>query len=87
MKGKVLSIITAFLFGASLAATPIVIAAGSDTTGAAGMEEKAPAKTKQKPKAKRPKNLLQRKLQRRRLRRRKTSKKKKTPKAPAEEKQ
>ena len=32
MKGKVLSIITAFLFGATLVAAPIVIGAGSERT-------------------------------------------------------
>ncbi len=47
MKGKVLSIITAILFGATMVASPIVIAAGTDDTmGAAGTEEKAPAKKK-----------------------------------------
>jgi len=44
MKGKVLSIITAILFGATMMASPIVFAAGDDTTGAAGTEEKAPTK-------------------------------------------
>ncbi|MGO8944701.1 MAG: hypothetical protein ACLQJ7_13630 [Syntrophobacteraceae bacterium] len=46
MKGKVLSIITAILFGATMVASPIVFAAGDDTMGAAGTEEKAPAKKK-----------------------------------------
>ncbi|SPJ16402.1 conserved exported hypothetical protein [Syntrophobacter sp. SbD2] len=47
MKGKVLSIITAILFGATMVASPIVIAAGTDDTmGAAGTEEKAPAQKK-----------------------------------------
>ncbi len=45
MKGKILSIITAVLFGATMVATPIVMAAGTDT--GAGMEETAkPAKKK-----------------------------------------
>ena len=42
MKGKVLSIITAVLFGATMLAAPIVYAAGEP--GAAGTEEKAPEK-------------------------------------------
>ncbi len=45
MKGKVLSIITAILFGATMLAAPVVNAQTS-TTGAAGMEEQAPAKKK-----------------------------------------
>jgi hypothetical protein len=85
MKGKVLSIITAFLFGASLAAAPIVIAAGSDTTGAAGMEEKAPAKTT-KAKSKKAKKPAAKKTAKKKAAKKKTSKKK-TPKAPAEEMQ
>ncbi len=73
MKGKVLSIITAFLFGATLVAAPIVIAAGTDTTGAAGMEEQAPAKKKPAKKATKKKAT------------KKKASKKKAPKAPAEE--
>jgi BRCT domain type II-containing protein len=49
MKGKLLAMITAILFGATMVATPIVMAAGTDT--GAGMEEQAkpkPAKTKAK---------------------------------------
>lgn len=81
MKGKVLSIITAFLFGATMVAAPIVMAAGSDTTGAAGMEEKAPAKKKStKKKAAKPaaKKASKKKAT-------KKASKKKTSKAPAEE--
>jgi hypothetical protein len=49
MKGKILSIITAVLFGATMVATPIVMAAGTDT--GAGMEETAkPAKKAKKSK-------------------------------------
>jgi len=48
MKGKVLSIITAFLFGATMVATPIVNAAATDTMGSAGTEEQAPAPAKKK---------------------------------------
>jgi len=45
MKGKVLSIITAVLFGATMVAAPVVMAAGMDSS--AGMEEQqAPAKAK-----------------------------------------
>ncbi len=81
MKGKVLSIITALLFGATMVAAPIVMAAGSDTTGAAGMEEKAPAKKKAtKKKAAKPaaKKASKKKAT-------KKASKKKTSKAPAEE--
>lgn len=55
MKGKVLSIITAFLFGATMVASPIVMAAGTET--GATTEEKAPekAKTKKAKKAKKTK--------------------------------
>ena len=76
MKGKVLSIITAVLFGATMLAAPIVYAAGE--TGAAGTEEKAPEKkpTKKKKEAKKKAEKKAKK---------KTSKKKKE--APAEEKQ
>ena len=43
MKGKVLSIITAVLFGATMVAAPVIMAAGMDSL--AGMEEQqAPAK-------------------------------------------
>jgi hypothetical protein len=86
MKGKVLAIITAFLFGATFVAAPIVIAAGSDTTGAAGMEEKAPAKTK-KAKTKKAKTKKAKKPAVKKATKKKTSKKAKTPKAPAEEMQ
>jgi len=49
MKGKILTIITAILFGASMVAAPIVMAAGTDT----GTEEQAPKKkTKTKKTAK-----------------------------------
>jgi hypothetical protein len=50
MKGKVLSIITAVLFGATMMASPILYAAPTDT-GAAGTEEQAPAKKAPKKKA------------------------------------
>lgn len=45
MKGKVLSIITAILFGATMVASPIVMAAD---TAATGTEQVKPAKTKKK---------------------------------------
>ncbi len=45
MKGKVLSIITAILFGATMVASPIVSAATTDTAGAS-VEQTKPAKTK-----------------------------------------
>jgi hypothetical protein len=71
MKGKILAIITAILFGATMVATPIIMAAGTDT--GAGMEEQAkPAKKKAKKTAKK------------KTTKKKTSKKKKA--APAEEK-
>ncbi|HYA41300.1 MAG TPA: hypothetical protein VEF34_08355 [Syntrophobacteraceae bacterium] len=44
MKGKVLAIITAILFGATMVATPILMAAGTET--GAGTEEQAPEKAK-----------------------------------------
>jgi mannitol-specific phosphotransferase system IIBC component len=54
MKGKVLSIITAVLFGATMVAAPIVMAAGMDSS--AGMEEqKAPVKAEKKAKKKKAK--------------------------------
>ena len=77
MKGKVLSIITAVLFGATMLAAPIVYAAGEP--GAAGTEEKAPEK---KP-AKKAKKKATKKSTAKKAK--KTSKKKKA--APAEEKQ
>ena len=43
MKGKVLSIITAISIWGDNVAAPIVFAAGTDTMGPAGTEEKAPA--------------------------------------------
>ncbi|MFZ0928233.1 MAG: hypothetical protein WAN11_06515 [Syntrophobacteraceae bacterium] len=76
MKGKVLSIITAILFGATMVASPIVFAAGSDT--GAGMEQKAPAKKKTSKKKKTTKKKAAKKAK-------KTTHKKK--KAPAEEKE
>jgi hypothetical protein len=76
MKGKVLSIITAILFGATMLAAPIVYAAGE--TGAAGMEEKAPEKKPAKTTKKKAKKTTAKKAKK------KTSKKKKE--APAEEK-
>jgi len=79
MKGKVLSIITAILFGATMVASPIVFAAGTDdTVGAAGTEEKAPAEKKPAKKKKMAKKPAEKKAKK------KTSKKKK---APAEEKE
>jgi len=52
MKGKVLSIITAVLFGATMLAAPIVMAAGAEN-GSAGAEETAkPAKAKKAKKSK-----------------------------------
>jgi len=84
MKGKVLSIITAFLFGATLVAAPIVIAAGTDTTGAAGMEEQAPAK--KKPAKKKKATKPAKKATKKKATKKKASKKK-APKAPAEEMQ
>lgn len=81
MKGKVLSIITAILFGATMLASPIVFAAGTDEpTGAAGMEEKAPAKKKPAKKKKTTKKATTKKSSKK-----KTSKKKKAPES--EEKQ
>ncbi len=79
MKGKVLSIITAFLFGATMVASPIVMAATDDTSGTAGMEEQAPAK-KMPAKKKKAKKSTAKKTTKK-----KTSKKKKAPKKPAEE--
>jgi hypothetical protein len=81
MKGKVLSIITAILFGATMLASPIVFAAGTDEpTGAAGTEEKAPAKKKPAKKKKTTKKATAKKSSKK-----KTSKKKKAPES--EEKQ
>lgn len=81
MKGKVLSIITAILFGATMVASPIVFAAGTDdTAGGAGMEEKAPAKKKPAKKKKATKKATKKKAAKK-----KTSKKKKA--APPEEKE
>ena len=82
MKGKVLSIITAFLFGATMVAAPIVMAAGTDTTGAAGMEEQAPAK-KKPAKKKASKKPAAKKASKKKAT--KKASKKKTSKAPAEE--
>ena len=76
MKGKVLAIITAILFGATMVATPIVMAAGTDT--GAGMEEQAPAKTKAK-KAKKKKGTKKKASK-------KKGKKKQEEAAPTEEK-
>ncbi len=45
MKGKVLAIITALLFGASMLASPVVNAA-TDTKSTAGMEQAKPDKKK-----------------------------------------
>ena len=45
MKGKVLSIVTAILFGATMVASPIVSAA-TDTSAPAATEQAKPAKTK-----------------------------------------
>jgi hypothetical protein len=81
MKGKVLSIITAILFGATMVATPIVIAASTDDTmGAAGTEEQAPAPAKKKPAKKK---KATKKATKKKTTKKKTSKKKKAP-APEE---
>lgn len=80
MKGKVLSIITAVLFGATMLASPILYAA--DTTGAAGMEEQAPAKKAPKKKA------TKKKATKKKATAKKTTKKKSSKtkaKAPAEQ--
>jgi predicted dienelactone hydrolase len=80
MKGKVLSLITAILFGATMVATPIVIAAGTDDTiGAAGTEEQAPAPAKKKPakKKKATKKKAATKKSTKKSTKKKTSKKKK----------
>ncbi len=79
MKGKVLSIITAILFGASMLAAPIVFAAGSDM-GTTGTEEKAPAPAKKKPAKKK---TTTKKTAKKKTAKKKTSKKKKA--APASE--
>ncbi|MFZ0942552.1 MAG: hypothetical protein WB930_05045 [Syntrophobacteraceae bacterium] len=71
MKGKVLSIITAILFGATMMASPIVFAAGDDTMGAAGTVEKAPATKKPSKKKKTTKKATTKKTSKK-----KTSKKK-----------
>ena len=76
MKGKVLSIITAILFGATMVASPIVFAAGSDT--GAGMEQKAQAKKKTSKKKKTTKKRLQRRQRRQPTRKRKHPLKKKS---------
>ncbi|MGD0399501.1 MAG: hypothetical protein ABSC04_11355 [Syntrophobacteraceae bacterium] len=76
MKGKVLSIITAILFGATMMASPIVFAAGDDTTGAAGTEEKAPAKKKSAKAKKTTKKATTKKTSKKKTSKKKTSKKK-----------
>ena len=77
MKGKVLSIITAILFGATMVASPIVIAAGTDDTmGAAGTEEKAPEKKKPAKKKKTTKKATTKKTSKKKTSKKKTSKKK-----------
>jgi mannitol-specific phosphotransferase system IIBC component len=68
MKGKILAIITAVLFGATMVATPIIMAAGTDT--GAGMEEQAKKPAKKK-KAK--------KTAKKKTTKKKSSKKKKAP--------
>jgi topoisomerase IA-like protein len=82
MKGKVLSIITAFLFGATMVATPIVNAAATDTMGAAGTEEQAPAPAKKKAAKKK---SATKKAAAKKSAKKKTSKKKKKAPAPEEE--
>ena len=78
MKGKILSIITALLFGATMVASPIVMAAGEET-GTAGTEEKAPAKPKKAKKKKVTKKTAAKKTAKK-----KTSKKKKKEAEPKE---
>ncbi len=88
MKGKVLSIITAILFGATMLACPVVNAAGTDDTmGATGTEEQAPeqapAPAKKKPAKKK---KATKKAAKKKTAKKKTSKKKKAAKpAPVEE--
>jgi len=85
MKGKVLSIITAFLFGATMVASPIVNAAATDdTSGAASTEEQAPAKKKPAAKKKTAKKPVAKKATKKAAKK-KTSKKKAAPTEPAEE--
>ena len=82
MKGKILSIITAVLFGATMVASPIVFAAGTDdTVGAAGTEEKAPAEKKPAKKKKTTKKATTKKAAKKKTSKKKTSK----TKAPAPE--
>ncbi|MGA2400989.1 MAG: hypothetical protein ABSG91_04690 [Syntrophobacteraceae bacterium] len=91
MKGKVLSIITAVLFGATMVASPILNAAPTDeTTGAAGMEEQAPAKKKPAKKKKAAKKVVKKKVVKKKVAKKKaakkkTSKKKKPAEQPAEQ--
>ncbi len=87
MKGKVLSIITAVLFGATMVASPILYAAPTDeTTGAAaGMEEKAPAKKKPAKKKKAAKKKVAKKKAAKKATKKKASKKKKPAEQPAEQ--
>ena len=80
MKGKILSIITAVLFGATMVASPILYAAPTDTTGAAGTEEQAPAKKKPAKKKATKKKATTKKAEKK-----KTTKKKASKKAPAEQ--
>ena len=89
MKGKVLSIITAILFGATLVATPIVIAAGTDDeVGAACTEEQAPAPEKKKAAKKKKatkKKATKKKAAKKKAAKKKTSKKKKAAEPAPEE--
>ena len=87
MKGKVLSIITAFLFGATMVASPIVNAAATDdTSGAAGMEEQAPAKKKPAKKKKAAKKPVAKKTSKKASKKKASTKKKApAPTEPAEE--
>jgi mannitol-specific phosphotransferase system IIBC component len=59
MKGKILSILTAILFGASIMAAPVVVSA--QTTEKAGVEQTQPKKVKKAKKAKKSKKKASKK--------------------------
>ncbi len=73
MKGKILSILTAILFGASIMAAPVFVSA--QMTEKPGMEQMQPKKVKKAKKAKKSKKKATKKA--------KKSKKKATKKNPA----
>jgi hypothetical protein len=82
MKGKVLALITAVLFGATMVATPI-FAASTDVSGTAGTEEKAPEKAKAKKKTAK-KKTTKKTTKKKATTAKKTTKKKASKQAPAE---